>query len=164
MVSSNPSPRYVKAVTDAFRSGSYGSFGSSKYGDIGATVAAVLLDREARSSTLLADPTHGRLREPLLKVLQLMRALEFSNKYGHAPTPSPTQAPTPKTPYPMALRRAPVCAPHVPRHRGVQKSPYPRGIRADAGALHGRAHDLQRVRVRVSKIPSTRESRRYVVN
>ncbi len=40
LVTSNPSPRYVKAVVEAFRSGSYGSFGSGAYGDIGATVAA----------------------------------------------------------------------------------------------------------------------------
>ena len=40
LVSSNPSPRYVKAVVEAFRSGTYGSFGSGAYGDIGATVAA----------------------------------------------------------------------------------------------------------------------------
>jgi uncharacterized protein (DUF1800 family) len=82
LVSSNPSPRYVKAVVEAFRSGTYGSFGSGAYGDIGATVAAILLDREARSSTLLADPHHGRIREPLLKVLHLMRAQDFASRGG----------------------------------------------------------------------------------
>jgi hypothetical protein len=41
----------------------------SRYGDLGATVHAILLDPEARSPTLDADPTFGRLHEPLLKVM-----------------------------------------------------------------------------------------------
>ena len=41
---------------------------SGKYGDLGATVAAILLEPEARSVMLDYDPTFGRLREPLLKV------------------------------------------------------------------------------------------------
>ena len=52
------------------------------YGDIGAAVAAALSDREARSATILADPTHGRLREPLLKVLHFARAMELSPAGG----------------------------------------------------------------------------------
>jgi uncharacterized protein (DUF1800 family)/uncharacterized protein (DUF1501 family) len=79
-VTSNPSPRYVKAVADAFRSGTYaGSTGtfSGKRGDLAATLAAILLDQEARSPVLALDPGSGKMREPLLKVLHLMRALEF---------------------------------------------------------------------------------------
>ncbi|KAH8056390.1 hypothetical protein JL721_9990 [Aureococcus anophagefferens] len=83
MVTSNPSPRYVAAVADAFRSGAYdGRTCSGAYGDIGAAVAAALSDREARSATILADPTHGRLREPLLKVLHFARAMELSPTGG----------------------------------------------------------------------------------
>ena len=82
-VTSNPSPRYVAAVADAFRSGAYdGRTYSGAYGDIGAAVAAALSDREARSATILADPTHGRLREPLLKVLHFARAMELSPTGG----------------------------------------------------------------------------------
>ena len=78
--SSNPSPRYVKAVADAFKSGAHGgrTYGGS-YGDFGAMFAAIVLDREARSATLDADPTHGQLREPLLKAFHAMRALDFGN-------------------------------------------------------------------------------------
>ena len=76
LVTSNPTPRYVKEVARAFNVGSYGSFGDGVRGDLGAMVAAVLLDREARSATLDADPTHGVMREPLLKILHLMRSLE----------------------------------------------------------------------------------------
>lgn len=82
---SNPSPRYVQTVAEAFRTGSYnGHRYSGKYGDLAATLAAVLLDREARDSVLDADPGHGKLREPLLKVLHLMRAMEYTTTNGRA--------------------------------------------------------------------------------
>ncbi|KAJ8608978.1 hypothetical protein CTAYLR_008963 [Chrysophaeum taylorii] len=87
-VTSNPSPRYVEAVADAFRAGEYYGGGggqtyySGEYGDLGATIAAILLDREARSPAVLADPTYGRLREPLVKVLHFMRAMEFESTDG----------------------------------------------------------------------------------
>lgn len=48
LVSSNPSPRYVKAVSDAFINGQYPPSGltfSGKYGDLAATFTAILLDR-----------------------------------------------------------------------------------------------------------------------
>ena len=82
---SNPSPRYVEAVADAFETGLYVhgsySFGSGKYGDLAATIAAIYLDRETRTTVLDKDPSFGSLREPLLKVLALMRSMEYiSNK------------------------------------------------------------------------------------
>ena len=52
------------------RSGAHGGTTySGQYADLGAAVAAILLDREARSPTLDLDPSHGQLREPLLRVL-----------------------------------------------------------------------------------------------
>ena len=78
---SNPSPRYVKAIGRAFKEGSYTSanktYGTGHYGDLAATVAAVLLDSDARNTLLEADGFHGSFREPLLKLIQLMRSLEF---------------------------------------------------------------------------------------
>ena len=83
-VTSNPSPRYLKAAAQAFRTGNYGGQTySGTYGDLGATLAAILLDREAQSAILELDPNHGRLREPLLKVMHLMRSMEFVSKNGH---------------------------------------------------------------------------------
>ena len=38
---SNPNPRYVKAVATAFRTGTYEGFGTGVYGDLSATIAAV---------------------------------------------------------------------------------------------------------------------------
>jgi len=77
LVTSNPSPRYVEVVANAFKSGEYDGFGSGKNGDLAATVAAILLDPEARSVALDADPTYGHLREPLLKLMGALRSLEY---------------------------------------------------------------------------------------
>jgi uncharacterized protein (DUF1800 family) len=95
---SNPSPRYIEVVATAFKTGTYGGkiygqgtarvFGNGdtrvvgSYGDLGATVAAVLLDREARMPVLDADPTHGQMREPLLKIYHLLRSMDFTLKSG----------------------------------------------------------------------------------
>jgi hypothetical protein len=40
-------------------------------------VACVLLDREARNTVLDADASHGQMKEPLMKVIGLMRSMEF---------------------------------------------------------------------------------------
>lgn len=99
---SNPSPRYVEAVATAFQNGSYQSFGSGKYGDLQATVAAALLDEEATTLELDNDPSFGSSREPIVKVLSFMRALEFTSsvplleldemdiKVGQAPWEQPS--------------------------------------------------------------------------
>jgi cullin-associated NEDD8-dissociated protein 1 len=77
LVTSNPSPRYVASVATAFRSGRFEDIGSGRYGCLLATVAAVLLDREARDASVDADPGAGLLREPLLKLLHPLRALQW---------------------------------------------------------------------------------------
>ena len=78
MVTSNPSPQYVRAVATAFSTGKYGGRTySGEYGDLRATIAAILLDPEARHTILDSDPNFGVLREPLLKVLHVFRALEY---------------------------------------------------------------------------------------
>jgi hypothetical protein len=84
---SNPSPRYVKTVATAFRTGSYIfkqaglsdiSFGENKWGDLAATTAAILLDREARAVAVESDPLHGSIREPMNKVIAVMRAMGYT--------------------------------------------------------------------------------------
>jgi uncharacterized protein (DUF1800 family) len=61
LVTSNPSPAYVERVALAFSTGSFvangRSFGQRQRGDLAATVAAVLLDAEARGDT---PPPSGR--------------------------------------------------------------------------------------------------------
>jgi uncharacterized protein (DUF1800 family) len=77
LVKSNPSQAYVLRVTNAFRTGRYvgqtRSFGSGVNGDLTATVAAVLLDTEARNSAppLVAE----KLREPVLMMTGVLRAM-----------------------------------------------------------------------------------------
>eukprot|EP00586_Coscinodiscus_wailesii_P000799 CAMPEP_0172487324 /NCGR_PEP_ID=MMETSP1066-20121228/16359_1 /TAXON_ID=671091 /ORGANISM="Coscinodiscus wailesii, Strain CCMP2513" /LENGTH=2416 /DNA_ID=CAMNT_0013253867 /DNA_START=62 /DNA_END=7312 /DNA_ORIENTATION=+ len=83
---SNPSPRYVGVVSTAFFTGLYQwtngsetfSYGDGKYGNLAATAAAIILDREANSVLLDADPASGSLREPLLKVISLMRSMQYT--------------------------------------------------------------------------------------
>eukprot|EP01063_Lacrimia_lanifica_P010546 TRINITY_DN1728_c0_g1_i6.p1 TRINITY_DN1728_c0_g1~~TRINITY_DN1728_c0_g1_i6.p1 ORF type:complete len:2245 (+),score=936.44 TRINITY_DN1728_c0_g1_i6:1009-6735(+) len=86
LVTSNPSPRYLEAASTAFKTGVYGSGGSARgsgrYGCMEAMLAAILLDREARSLTLDADPGHGAMREPILKVLHVFRAMEVQTEHG----------------------------------------------------------------------------------
>ncbi|MES2887803.1 MAG: DUF1800 family protein [Pseudomonadota bacterium] len=73
LVTSNPSPAYVNRVVSAFNSGSHAGFGTGVRGDLKATVAAVLLDTEAREEP--TSPTAGRLREPVQMFLGVIRAL-----------------------------------------------------------------------------------------
>ena len=73
LVSSNPSAAYVGRVASAFNSGKHASFGSGVRGDLTATVAAVLLDAEARGDT--AARTSGKLREPAQMMAGVLRAL-----------------------------------------------------------------------------------------
>lgn len=67
---SNPSRKYIEKVATAFKNGMYAirgvSFGDGSYGNLGSTAAATILDREARSVILDADPTGGSLREVTL--------------------------------------------------------------------------------------------------
>lgn len=81
---SNPSPRYIFQAATAFASGSYISqgitFGDGKYGNLGAMLAAIVLDREARSAVLDADPTSGSLREPLIKLIAFLRAMKYQSR------------------------------------------------------------------------------------
>lgn len=86
LVTSNPSPRYTKVVADAFRTSTYdGERYPGGYGSLAAAVHAILLDREARSPTLDLDPSHGQLREPLLRVMHVMRAMEYDSYDGRDP-------------------------------------------------------------------------------
>jgi uncharacterized protein (DUF1800 family) len=73
LVTSNPSPAYVARVSAAFESGTAYGIGSAKRGDMKALIAAILLDDEARTSC--ARPDFGRLKEPVLLITSVLRAL-----------------------------------------------------------------------------------------
>jgi len=77
-VTSNPTPEYMQAVSGAFKTGEFnGHIYSGSYGDLAATIAAVLLHSEARSQT---STSNGVLREPYLKVVHFMRAMEYKDE------------------------------------------------------------------------------------
>jgi len=73
LVTSNPSPAYVARVAQAFQEGRFRSIGSGRAGDMKATVAAILLDGEARNPSV---PDYaGRLREPIQLFTGVIRLL-----------------------------------------------------------------------------------------
>jgi uncharacterized protein (DUF1800 family) len=80
LVTSNPTPAYVSRVSAAFNAGRYSdgafSVGSGAKGDMQATLAAILLDTEARDAAAAAAPGYGRLREPVVFMAGAIRALD----------------------------------------------------------------------------------------
>ncbi|NRA31609.1 MAG: DUF1800 family protein, partial [Parvularculaceae bacterium] len=88
-VTSNPSPDYVRRVARAFKRGTYTmpsgkDVGSGQRCDVKAAMAAVLLDREARNARFANDPTFGKVREPVMRLTHVIRAL--SDDQYKAPT------------------------------------------------------------------------------
>jgi uncharacterized protein (DUF1800 family) len=69
LVASNPSPGYVGRVAATFNDD-----GSGRRGNLAAVVRAILLDPEARRPPV--GDADGKLKEPLLKMAQVLRAYE----------------------------------------------------------------------------------------
>ena len=78
LVTSSPSRDYLYRVVQKFNDN-----GSGVRGDLKAVIKAILLDNEARNPALLALPTYGKQREPLLRATAIARAF---------PSPAPLQA------------------------------------------------------------------------
>ena len=92
LVTSNPSPAYVSRVATAFSSGKFETYGSGKRGDMQATIAAILLDPEARRGDLSNSTvaTDGKLREPVVMMVSVARMFSsttdgtgFTNQGGN---------------------------------------------------------------------------------
>jgi uncharacterized protein (DUF1800 family) len=86
LVSSNPSPAYVARVAAAFTDN-----GRGVRGDLAAVARAVLLDDEARRDDAVGNTT-GKLREPVVRLLNWMRAFtatSASGSYRIDPTENP---------------------------------------------------------------------------
>lgn len=79
LVTSNPTPAYVRRVAQAFDDD-----GSAAHvrGDLKAVVKAILLDPEARYGHWQMPETFGKLREPLLKITQMWRAMQARTPGG----------------------------------------------------------------------------------
>jgi len=76
MVSSNPSPEYISRVSSAF---------VENDGDMSAMVKAILLDPEARGLKFIIDENVGKLRAPILRMVNYARALEAGRKDDYDP-------------------------------------------------------------------------------
>ena len=74
LVTSNPSPAYIRAVSLAFANN-----GSGVRGDLKAVVKAVLMHPEARQ----VSDRSGKLREPVLKLAAYLRAFPHSSDTGY---------------------------------------------------------------------------------
>ena len=77
LVTSNPSPDYVRRVTSAFNNNGLGV-----RGDMGAVVTAILMDPEARSASAASDPAYGKLREPVIRMTHMLRAFKSTSSTG----------------------------------------------------------------------------------
>jgi uncharacterized protein (DUF1800 family) len=81
LVTSNPTPAYVQRIAQVFNDD-----GSAAHvrGNLKAVVKALLLDPEARYGQWQRPETFGKLREPLLKITQVWRAMQARTPTGNA--------------------------------------------------------------------------------
>ena len=118
LVTSNPSPAYVDRVAAAFNNN-----GQGVRGDMKAVCKAILLDPEAR--TVSTSPSAGKVREPVLRLSQMLRAFNATSVSGRYTGIGLTDNPS-NEPGPDADVRA----------DGVQL--LPSGLRADEQGDHRR--------------------------
>lgn len=77
LVTSNPSPAYVQRVATAFNNN-----GNGVRGDMRAVLRAILLDPEARDPGVVTQATWGKLREPMVRFGNWMRAFDARSQVG----------------------------------------------------------------------------------
>ncbi|MGV3577880.1 DUF1800 domain-containing protein [Brevundimonas sp.] len=77
-VTSNPTPGYIGRCSAVFINN-----GSGVRGDLKAVIKAILLDREARDLSLAATPSFGKLREPMIRLTNWMRAFGATSISGN---------------------------------------------------------------------------------
>ncbi len=78
LVTSNPSAGYVYRVAQVFANN-----GQGVRGDLRAVVRAILLDYEARSSTMFSNTQYGKEREPVIRLANMYRAFNGHAFNGH---------------------------------------------------------------------------------
>lgn len=78
LVTSNPSPAYVRRVADVFANN-----GRGQRGDLAAVYKAILLDAEALDPANISNANFGKLREPVLRFVQLIRTFGTSSISGN---------------------------------------------------------------------------------
>ncbi|MDO8990708.1 MAG: DUF1800 domain-containing protein [Sideroxyarcus sp.] len=80
LVTSNPSPAYVGRVAAAFADN-----GQGVRGDMKAVVYAVLMDPDARAVPASTTITAGKMREPVIRLANWMRAFHAHSNSGRFP-------------------------------------------------------------------------------
>ena len=78
LVTSNPSPAYVGRVTAVFNNN-----GAGVRGDMMAVIKAILTDAEARDAAVSASTSFGKLREPLIRTTNWIRAFGATSQTGN---------------------------------------------------------------------------------
>ena len=78
MVKSNPTPAYIERAATVFNNN-----GSGVRGDMLAFIKAILLDPEARNCDALELNNPGRMREPIMRLTSLLKALPLTNVGGN---------------------------------------------------------------------------------
>ncbi|MGY8639715.1 MAG: DUF1800 domain-containing protein [Verrucomicrobiales bacterium] len=79
LIKSNPSPAYIARISAV-----WDDDGEGTRGNLGAVVKAILMDPEARNrSVALADSESGKLREPIIRYMNILRAFNATpSRYG----------------------------------------------------------------------------------
>jgi uncharacterized protein (DUF1800 family) len=77
LVTSNPSPAYVGRVAAKFANN-----GSGVRGDLKAVWKAILMDDEARAMPQSGDTLTGKLREPVVRWVQMLRTVGITSSNG----------------------------------------------------------------------------------
>ncbi|QHI98014.1 DUF1800 family protein [Xylophilus rhododendri] len=77
LVNSNPSDAFVARVASTFNNN-----GKGVRGDIAATVACLLLDSESRGPSGTTSTAYGKLREPMIRMVQWARSFGLNSACG----------------------------------------------------------------------------------
>lgn len=78
LVTSNPSPAYVQRVAGVFNNN-----GAGVRGDLAAVVRAILLDADARDMAAVTTSSFGKIREPMIRLANWMRAFGATSVSGN---------------------------------------------------------------------------------
>lgn len=76
-VTSNPSTAYIQRVANVFADN-----GNGVRGDLAAVMRSILLDDEARNNSFISNNSFGKLKEPLIRYMNLIRAFEARSRTG----------------------------------------------------------------------------------
>ena len=105
--------------------------GTGVRGDLQAVIQAILLDYEARSPSLVAQPTYGKQREPLLRVTAVARAFPSAADHERHLQPRAARRPSRSPPpVPHRLNNGDTRPVDLHRHFGQSRAAQP-GLQRD---------------------------------